>query len=167
LKPTPTLPFSAEEYTRILEAATDVRVRTFIEVMRHSGLRISDTTTLAVSSLVGDKIRLYQAKTGEPVYVPVPNLVSAALRSLPRKNKQYFFWSGTSKVQAAASVWRKRLADVFFDAKIEDGHTHRLRDTFAVSLLEKGVSLETVSILLGHQSIKITQKHYSPWVKTR
>jgi len=36
-----------------------------------------------------------------------------------------------------------------------------------VGLLEKGVSLETVSILLGHQSIKITQKHYAPWVKTR
>lgn len=36
---------------------------------------------------------------------------------------------------------------------------------FAVGLLEKGVSLETVSILLGHQSLKITQKHYSPWVE--
>jgi site-specific recombinase XerD len=56
---------------------------------------------------------------------------------------------------------------VFKTAKIVDGHTHRFRDTFAVGLLEKGVSLETVSILLGHQSIKITQKHYSPWVKTR
>jgi len=30
-----------------------------------------------------------------------------------------------------------------------------------------GVSLESVSVLLGHQSLKITQKHYSPWVKTR
>jgi len=29
------------------------------------------------------------------------------------------------------------------------------------------VSLESVSRLLGHQSIKITEKHYSPWVKTR
>jgi integrase/recombinase XerD len=36
-----------------------------------------------------------------------------------------------------------------------------------VDLLSKGVSLESVSQLLGHQSIKITQKHYSPWVKAR
>jgi len=56
---------------------------------------------------------------------------------------------------------------VFKAAKIENGHTHRFRDTFAVGLLEKGVSLESVSVLLGHQSVKITQKHYSPWVKTR
>jgi len=41
------------------------------------------------------------------------------------------------------------------------------RDTFAVDLLQKGVPIETVSILLGHSSIRITEKHYSPWVKSR
>jgi site-specific recombinase XerD len=51
--------------------------------------------------------------------------------------------------------------------KLKNGHSHRFRDTFAVALLTKGVSLESVSQLLGHQSIKITQKHYSPWVKAR
>jgi Phage integrase family len=40
------------------------------------------------------------------------------------------------------------------------------RDTFAVELLKHGVSLETVSMLLGHASIKVTEKHYKPWVKT-
>jgi site-specific recombinase XerD len=40
-------------------------------------------------------------------------------------------------------------------------------DTFAVSLLEAGVSLETVSVLLRHTSIRITQKHCNPWVKSR
>jgi uncharacterized protein YjbI with pentapeptide repeats len=44
-------------------------------------------------------------------------------------------------VPAAASVWRKRIADVFKDAKIEDGHTHRFRDTFAVNQI-----LHTVEI---------------------
>jgi hypothetical protein len=27
--------------------------------------------------------------------------------------------------------------------------------------------LERVSVLLGHQSIRITEKHYSPWVRER
>jgi integrase/recombinase XerD len=27
--------------------------------------------------------------------------------------------------------------------------------------------LDQVSFLLGHQSIKVTEKHYSPWVKAR
>jgi integrase/recombinase XerD len=43
----------------------------------------------------------------------------------------------------------------------------RLRDTFAVDLLEKGVPLEEVSKLLGHESIKTTERHYSKWVKGR
>jgi len=41
------------------------------------------------------------------------------------------------------------------------------RDTFAVALLNAGASLETVSTLLGHTSIRVTQKHYNPWVKSR
>ena len=86
VKSAPTLPFSEDEMKRISEAATEPRTNAFILTMRHSGLRISDTTTLAVSSLQGSKIKLYQAKTGEPVSVPVPDLVSTALRSLPHKN---------------------------------------------------------------------------------
>jgi integrase/recombinase XerD len=51
--------------------------------------------------------------------------------------------------------------------KLSEGHAHRFRDTFAVELLLAGVPLERVSILLGHQSVKITEKHYSPWIRER
>jgi integrase len=30
-----------------------------------------------------------------------------------------------------------------------------------------GVPLERVSVLLGHQSVKVTEKHYTPWVRAR
>ena len=40
-----------------------------------------------------------------------------------------------------------------------------LSRTFAVSLLEQGVAIETISMLLGHSGVKITEKHYKPWVK--
>jgi len=36
-----------------------------------------------------------------------------------------------------------------------------------VELLLTGVPIEHVAILLGHSSIKITERHYAPWVKTR
>ena len=48
-----------------------------------------------------------------------------------------------------------------------DGHAHRFRDTFSVELLLAGVPIERVSILLGHQSVRITEKHYAPWVRAR
>ena len=74
--------------------------------------------------------------------------------------------SSERRTGSRLSLWRKRLADVFTGAKIDDGHSHRFRDTFAVSLLENGVSLENVAMLLGN-SPKVAYKHYSPWVKTR
>jgi hypothetical protein len=45
--------------------------------------------------------------------------------------------------------------------------SHRLRDTFAVDLLAKGVPLEHVSKLLGHKSVLTTERHYARWVKGR
>lgn len=51
-------------------------------------------------------------------------------------------------------------------AKVKDAHSHRFRGTFAVSLLEKGVSIENVSVLLGHSSVRITERHDKPRVKT-
>jgi hypothetical protein len=38
-----------------------------------------------------------------------------------------------------------------------------LQDTFAVEMLLAGVSIDQVSMLLGHSSVKITEKHY-PYV---
>lgn len=36
-----------------------------------------------------------------------------------------------------------------------------------LKVLAAGRKPETVSVLLGHQSIRVTEKHYNPWVKTR
>lgn len=44
---------------------------------------------------------------------------------------------------------------------------HRFRDTFAVELLLAGVPIERVSVLLGHSSVKMTEKYYAPWTHSR
>jgi len=59
---------------------------------------------------------------------------------------------------------RRTIACVLKLADVVDGHPHRFRDTFSVTLLQNGTDLRTVQLLLGHTSIKTTEKHYAPFV---
>jgi integrase/recombinase XerD len=103
------------------------------------------------------------------VYCPLPPLVVARLAAIKNDNTLFFFYDGTSQPQSMVKSWDRIFQKAFATAKpvIEGGHPHRFRDTFAVSLLLKGVSIDSVSKLLGHSSIKVTERHYSPWVKAR
>jgi integrase len=143
-------------------------------LLRYSGIRIGDAVTLKRERIDADgKLLLYTAKTGTPVYVPLPDFVIAALSEVtPFYDGEgnvtgTIFWNGKGKDTSAIGVWERTFKRLFEIAKIEDGHAHRFRDTFAVGLLQQGVSLEDVSVLLGHSSIRITERHYAPWVKSR
>ena len=63
--------------------------------------------------------------------------------------------------------WQTRLRRLFPLAGVMNGHAHRFPETFAVELLLAEIPIERVSILLGHQSTRVTEKHYSPWVRSR
>ena len=138
-------------------------------LLRYSGLRMQDAACLERARLVDDKLFLYQQKTGTPVYCPLPSAVVEKLQAVTNVNAQFFFYDGTSQRQSMVKSWDRVFQKVFATTKpaITGGHPHRFRDTFAVSLLLKGVSIEIVSKLLGHSSIKVTERHYSPWVKAR
>ena len=110
---------------------------------------------------------LYTAKTQVPVYCPLPDFAIEVLESCPGTHPDYYFWTGASKIKSAIGDWQRSLRKLFAIAGIDGGHAHRFRDTFAVELLLKGVPLERVSVLLGHRSVKVTEKHYAPWVRAR
>jgi integrase/recombinase XerD len=179
----PTMPFTPEQMACILTACERYgnkcrggryrgpenarRIRALVLLLRHSGLRIGDAVTLERRRIADGKLFLYTAKAGTPVYCPLPDFVLNALEAVPKVSETYFFWTGESKIGSATGDWQRALKGVFTEAGILDGHAHRFRDTFAVELLKAGVPMERVSILLGHSSIKVTEKYYSPWVAAR
>lgn len=101
------------------------------------------------------------------MFIPLPPFVADALDACPRKSEQYWFWTGQGSRQTLAGNWRRTFRRLCEIAGVRDGHPHRFRDTLAVELLLDGVPIERVAIVLGHSSIRITEKHYAPWVHAR
>jgi integrase len=188
----PTDYFLPDEFQKIVEATAEYdfgggndcrhraeRLRALTLLMRWSGLSILDATTLERERLCrdeggDDQIFLYRAKTGVPVFIVIPPDVAALLRALPGQNPRYFFWSGNGDPRSAAKAFQRsywklfRLADIRKpDSTSKRCHPHMFRDTFAVELLLAGVPLDQVSLLLGHSSVKITERHYAPFCKAR
>jgi integrase/recombinase XerD len=167
----PTMPFTQEEMLRILAAvekygqaaahnarANAIRLRALILLLRYSGMRIGDAVSLSLDRITGNGLFLYTAKTGVPVRVKLPDFVAQTLEAMPTASDRYYFWSGVGKLHTAVKVWETRLRRIFRLAEIPGGHAHRFRDSFAVELLLSDVPLERVSVLLGHRSIRITER---------
>ena len=181
----PTLYFNKEEFDKLVDtvplmyldgrgcngnaAGLRQRLLAFVLLLRWSGLRIGDAVSLERTRLTADgKLLLYMAKTGEPVRVLMPPDVVQLLHALPNSNPSYFFWSGNSKLKSAVAKWQRTLRRLFKLADLgKRCHPQMFRDTFAVEYLLAGMPIEQVSMLLGHRSVKITEKHYAPWVRAR
>lgn len=174
----PTMPFTPDEVKAILEACelidnpnpreiprARLRARALVLLLLYSGFRISDAVKLQRSAVdfATGKLLIRMMKTRVPLYSRLPQVAIDALKALPVESL-YFFWSGTSRLYTAVGSARRTIDCVLKLAKVEDGHPHRFRDTFSVTLLQNGADLRTVQLLLGHTSIKTTEKHYAPFV---
>jgi integrase/recombinase XerD len=127
-------------------------------LLRYFGMRIGDTVKCGIDCISGNKLFLYTQKTSVPVRWVLPDFLVRELEAAPRSSSGYFFWSGKSKLHSAIGKWQRRLQNLFQLARVEGGHAHRFRDTFAVESLIAGVPLERVSVLFGHQSLRITER---------
>jgi integrase/recombinase XerD len=165
IRPNPTLPFSDSEVKKIIDKS-DFRSAVFFRVLLHSGLRIIDAAQLRPEKIIDGRIFLYQQKTGVPVMCPIPPDLIHDLEKLTLVGG-YYFAVESDNPKNIAEYYRRKLAKAAGKSGIKKANPHRWRDTFSVRLLERGVSLETVSILLGHTDIRVTQRHYAPWVPSR
>jgi integrase len=176
VKNPPVVPFTADELEAILAAIADyptnntlgqdnrARMRAFVLVLRHTGLRISDAVKLSKSQVRKGRLFLHTTKTGAPVHLPLPEELNAALKAV-ENGSPFYFWTGNS-VKGGLTTWDSALRRLFKLAKVENGHAHRFRHTMAIELLNKGVPVELVAAILGN-SPAIVYKHYAPWVRSR
>ena len=159
VKPNPTLPLSDAGVVKIF-AHADFRCQLFFRVLLHSGLRVIDAAQLRPEKIIDGKLFLCTQKTGVPDRCPLPTDLLQDLEKIPLVGGYYFAVTSSNPV-SIAEYYRVKLAKI--DKKFRP---HRFRDTFAINLLLKGVSIENVAILLGN-TVSVCEKHYSPWVLAR
>ncbi len=181
VKTSPTMPLEPKEYTALLAATSKFRsplrerLHALVQLGRWSGLAIQDAVCLPRVDLRRDAdgnglVVTARVKNGNSVEVPIPGDVATELEALKSSNPAYFFWTGHN-AETTAKSYSKAVSELFKKASIECGNSsmrfHRLRDTFAVENLKKRIPMEDVSRMLGHSSIKTTEKHYAQWVQGR
>lgn len=162
-------PFNESDMKRILKACDEHPTRPFqmrgiVLLMRHTGLRIGDACTLGRDRIQNNILMLRTHKSGTTVRLPLHRDLIKALNNIP--DGKFFFWSGKSTRRTVVNIWEDSFKSMFKRAGI-NGHSHQLRHTFAVDMLLRGVSMEDLSTLLGHESIKTTERHYAAFTLSR
>ena len=182
IKPNEVVPFTAKEITAMLNACSTfgksqyerLRVRAMVLTLRYTALRIGDVSMLAKDRISKDgeqwRIFLRTEKSGQPVFLPVPPDMKAALDGVPaplrNPESRYFFWNGIGKPKTHKAHVDRALRTLFKTAGVEGAHAHRFRHTLATELLGRGASFEEVADILGN-SPEIVRKHYGKWSSAR
>jgi len=192
LKPNEVVPYTLQEENRILAACEQIgggkyhrsgasyeqlRARGMILLLRHTALRISDVATLRKDAIEFDheesrwRVLVRTQKSGEPVYLPIPDDLKTVLDALPlprnaAQDCPYYFWNGETLRRAVVGIAERTLGSVFKKSGVKDAHAHRYRHTLATRLLGDGASFQTVADILGNTEA-IVRKHYGKWSKGR
>jgi integrase len=192
LKPNEVVPYTFQEESKILSACDQIgggkynrsgkgyeqlRARAMISLLRHTALRISDVSTLRKDAVSWDsekntwRVFLYTQKTGDPVFLPIPESLKMVLDALPlprhaAENCPHYFWNSISSRRAVVGIAGRTLSAVFKKSGVQGAHAHRYRHTLATRLLEHGATFEEVADILGN-SPEVVRRHYGKWAKGR
>lgn len=134
-------------------------------VALHTGMRQSEQFSLTWDRVDFDqrKIHLPETKSGKPHVVHMNqtcyNTLKSILKARPKDcETNRVFLSARYKGQLLENP-RQWFPDAVADAEITNFHWHDLRHTFASRLVQKGVSLQTVSKLANHSTIAVTMRY--------
>jgi excisionase family DNA binding protein len=152
-----------EEEARLFQAATG-HLKPILTVALNTGMRLGEILGLTWEQVDFRKrlIRVEKTKNGKIRFIPINELTAHTLMTLRSKDGSsghVFMNPGTGKPLR----WvRRAFTGACRRAKIKGLRFHDLRHTFATRLVEKGVDIITIKELLGHSSVKVTERYTHP-----
>jgi integrase len=159
----PRLPESAPEPLNEMELAEVVRVaperwKPVLLMLAYTGLRWGELRALRWKDvreapyphLVISRSHSGPTKSRRVREVPLLPEAQEVLNALTRSTGTVFSLPETAS-------WIRR--HVIRHSWVKDFHVHRLRHTFACRYLERGGSIETLQQVLGHSTVKLTERY--------
>lgn len=162
---------SADEVKNLIESVNgdfkySLRDRAILELLYGCGLRVSELLDLRKEDLFlkEDFIRV-KGKGSKERIVPLGGEAKKALikymtASRPafnKKNSSFLFLTKSGNKLSRMGLWKRFQQYIAKSGIKKDLTPHTLRHSFATHLLERGASLRTVQLLLGHCDISTTQ----------
>jgi integrase/recombinase XerD len=158
--------FNERELQRMFAAVTNLKHKALLFTAYSAGLRVSEVVSLKLSGIDSQRmqIRIGNSKGKKDRYVGLSILLLEVLRAYLTKFKprpSTYLFEG----DRAGTPYSCRSAQlVFHQARHKAGirkevSFHALRHSFATHLLEKGVDIKYIKDLLGHFSIKTTERY--------
>ena len=154
------------ELARLFNALTNKKHKAMLFTVYSAGLRVSEIVNLKLSDIDGQRMQIFVtlAKGKKDRYVNLSPVLLDILRSYIRESKPrpsvYLFES--EQTNTAYPI--RTVQQIFSNAKYKAGISkevgiHSLRHSFATHLLDKGTDIKYIKDLLGHFSIKTTERY--------
>ena len=155
-----------DEVARLFNALTNLKHKAMLFTAYSAGLRVSEIAALKISDIDSSRmqIRIENAKGKKDRYVNLSPVLLDILRGYIRtykpKPRIYLFESE----QSGEAYPTRTIQRIFYLAKekariSKNVGIHSLRHSFATHMLEKGIDIRYIKDLLGHFSIKTTERY--------
>ena len=155
-----------EEIKKLLEAAPSLDWELVIRLGARAGLRRGEIAALRWQDVNFKERQLYVApnKTDKHRFIPIaPDLLKALKTAQKHAKNEFVINIGELSTRWTKDYLTSYYGEIAKKAKVKS-FIHKLRHTFASHLVQAGVDLYSVSKLLGHSSIQMTEiyAHLAP-----
>lgn len=160
---------SEMEYRALRDISrSDIRLYSIVEILLQTGIRIGELTRLTLDDIRNTKdgkykyleIASFASHTGRkvPLNNSALNAINEYLKMRPRTESKTLFVTKTGNPLLVRNI-RTSIDRAFERAGIEGAKVNDLRNTFIAHHLAHGVSMVTVSRLVGHKRLSTTEKY--------
>lgn len=152
--------FSEMEIEKLRSEITDIRDKAILEILLSTWCRVSEVEGMNKKDIQDDHIEVIgKGQKARTVYLNAPAMVALNkyLETRDDDNEALFVSKDKPHDRLLKSSFEKLVRDYGRKCEIEKCHPHRFRRTGATFALRRGMPIEQVSKLLGHESIETTQ----------